>query len=76
MLGVVRMLDSSVFFGLPKCAWKGAILVILSGISLMGSIISVIFSAMVVLSHMGSMFIVANLRFNVCIKRSTIPEAR
>ena len=76
VLGFVRMLDSSVFFGLPKCAWKGAILVILFGISLIDSIISVIFSAMVVLSHMGSMFIVASLRFNVCIKRSTIPEAR
>ena len=49
---------------------------ILFGISLMDSIISVIFSAMVVLSHMGSMFIVANLHFNVRIKRSTFPEAR
>ena len=76
MLGVVRMLDSLVFFGLPKCAWNGGILVTLFGISLMDSIISVIFSAMVVLSYMGSIFMVASLRFNVCIRRSTMPEAR
>ena len=64
------------FFGLPKCAWNGGILVTLFAISRMDSIISEIFSAMVVLSHMGSMFMVASLRFNGCIRRSTMPDAR
>ena len=45
-------------------------------IGLIDSIISDIFSAMVVLSHMGSIFLVARLRFKVFIRRSTIPEAR
>ena len=76
MLGFIRRLESSVFFGLPKCASKGGVLVTLLGISLMDSIISEIFSAMVVLSNMGSMFIVASLRFNVCIRRSTMPDAQ
>ena len=76
MLGFVRRLDNSVFFGLPKCAWNGGILVTLFGISRMNSIISEIFSAMVVLSHMGSLFMVASLRFNVCTRRSTMPDAR
>ena len=42
----------------------------------MDSIISEIFSAMVVLSHMGSMFMVASLRFSVCTRRSTMTDAR
>ena len=46
------------------------------GISLMGSIISEIFSAMVVLSRMGSLFMDASFRFNVCIRRSAMRGAR
>ena len=76
MLDFVRRLDNSVFFGLPKCAWNGGILVTLFGISRMDSIISKIFSAMVVLSHMGSKFMVASPRFNVFIRRSTMPDSR
>ena len=75
-LGFVRRLDSSVFLGLPKCASKGGIFVTLFCISLFDSIISDFFSAMVVLSHMGSRFTVASLHFKICIRRSTIPEAR
>ena len=75
-LGFVRMLDNYVFLGLLECASNGCIFVTLFVISLIDSIISDIFSAMVVLSHMGSIFIVASLRFNVCIRRSTMPEAR
>ena len=74
-LGFVRSLESSVFSGLPKCASKGGIFVTLLVISLIDSTISDN-SAMVVLSHMGLIFIVSSLRFNVCIRRSTIPEAR
>ena len=52
------------------------IFVTLLGLSHIDSIISEIFSAIVVLSQMGLIFKDASFCLCVCIRRSTIPDAR
>ena len=67
------MFVNCVFAVLPKCASNGVMRVVVLGISLMFSIMCVILSANVSLSHLGSMFIAESCLFIVCIIRSTNP---
>ena len=67
------MFVSCVFAVLPKCASKGVMRVVVLGISLMFSIMCVILSANVSLSHLASMFIAESRLFIVCIIPSTSP---
>ena len=67
--------ESSMFGGLPKCASNGLILVVVLGISLIDPIILATIVARSAEDPRGSCSITAILRFNVWIRRSTIPVA-
>ena len=71
----VTMFDNSVFGGLPKCASKGFIFVVVLGLSLIDSLIFATIVARSDEDHNGSCSITAILRFIVWINISTIPVA-
>ena len=63
-----------VYWSLPKCALKGALLVVVFGMISFFCIVSAILSASEIFDHLVSLFSIDNL-FIVCIRRSIKPAA-